>query len=345
MLGLSAEENEMLVVEHLHYLERLAKFSLDLNMYGIPIVQETFQKLVSITGTRRFFQRAEAFERFLTMLSRRTMNNNYYLSRQFYEDVNAYGYTNAYDYDYARRVQAANTEAVNPSYFYNYNHRFHNESMLPTMNTANRYYRQPFLNQRDIVLNNSLDDIEEEDEEEEENDQEENYNNDVSFNSENFSPVSSLREEYSVYAPSVQHRRQRSGVSNPEVYRIRLPTMQRIPSNIPEVHNSAAPNSTNLDSKINSDLYPENHEVPNSMSDIRSFEAHPSLNLHTNDSNTNSTNNNNGNTNNPNIHNHQNNNNSISENSPKDTSSESILVNNLNKELKYNTPSTYTNIN
>ncbi|KAL6618557.1 hypothetical protein U3516DRAFT_825438 [Neocallimastix sp. 'constans'] len=127
MLGPSAEESEIIATEHLHYLERLAKFSLDLNMYNIPIVQETFHKLVSITGTRRFLQRAEAFERFLTMLSRRTLNSNYYMNRQYNEDINSfntninmYGYTN-YDFEFNlsnpisdfRPVTSSNTSSSN----------------------------------------------------------------------------------------------------------------------------------------------------------------------------------------------------------------------------------------
>ncbi|OUM70700.1 hypothetical protein PIROE2DRAFT_56722 [Piromyces sp. E2] len=359
MLGPSAEESEMLVMEHLHYLERLAKFSLDLNMYNIPIVQETFQKLVSITGTRRFLQRAEAFERFLSMLSRRTLNSNYYLNRQYYEDVNTYNsniYGNVnYDQDFARRVQAVNTENA---YYRDYNRRILNNENMLSMNNMNRYYRQPYFNQRDISPNNNLDDIEEEEEEEEieveveenieeidqdENIEQEENNNNLSFNSENSLPTtSSLREEYSIYAPSAHYRRHRSRAPSYESYltRIRHPNYQRVQSTLPETSNSATHTTNNSDTKINDNIYPENNsETNNTISTIRTFNNPNNISLNTTITNTNTTTTTTTNITNTNDNNNNNNNNHINnlENIHHDSTNESL-------QLKYNTPS-YRNIN
>ncbi|ORX54683.1 hypothetical protein BCR36DRAFT_321885, partial [Piromyces finnis] len=325
MLGPSAEESEMLVMEHLHYLERLAKFSLDLNIYNIPIVQETFQKLVSITGTRRFFQRAEAFERFLSMLSRRTLNPNYYLNRQHFEEINAYNNSNVYGYanynqEYANRVQAVNFENVN-AYYREYNQRLLNGNIL-SMNNMNRYYQQTYYNQRDILQNNGLDDIDEEEsveeeEEEIENDetieQDENITN-HSFNSENSSPIisnsSSLREDYTLYAPSAHYRRRRSRAPSYESYinRIHYPDFRRVQSSLSEISTSVP---QNMDTKNNDTLYPENNSetTNNIISNITTFD--------------------------------NNNNNKSIENIHNDSTNDSLQ---MNKELKYNTLS-YRNIN
>eukprot|EP00833_Pecoramyces_ruminatium_P011998 jgi/Orpsp1_1/1186030/evm.model.c7180000096550.1 len=358
MLGPSAEESEIIATEHLHYLERLAKFSLDLNIYNIPIVQETFQKLVSITGTRRFLQRAEAFERFLSMLSRRTLNSNYYLNRQYHEDMNShntnmYGYYN-YDYDYNRRLQNIHNENI-----YHIRHfRIPNENINTNINVninpnliymsnmnMNRYIRQPYMNQRGIPNNNSLNNIEEE-EEEEEIDQEENNN--LSINSESSSTLS-LREDYSLYASSAHHHHhQRSHPLNHENYitRVHLSNFQRVPSHIPENRNRNHHHhsNNNSDIKINEDLYPENNHnhVSNPISDIRS---HNNTTTDNSNNNNDCNNNNSNNTNDTNSTNDTNCSNDTNNNSINNDQNNIVDISGLNKEeLKYNTQS-YKNIN
>jgi len=212
----------------------------------------------------------------------------------------------------------------------NYNRRILNGNML-SMNNMNRYYRQPFYNQRDILSNNNLDDIEEEDEEEEENEEEieqdinieqdENIDN-LPFNSENSSPsTTSLREEYSIYAPLGHHRRRRSRAPSYESYMSRIyhSNFSRIQSNNrSEISNSESHNNNNSDTKNNDTVYPENNlDSNNTISDIKPFE---------NNNNSNITLNNNNN-NNENIHH--------------ETTNDPLQINN---DLKFNTPS-YKNIN
>jgi len=347
MLGPSAEESEKIATEHLRYLERLAKFSLDLNMYGIPIVQETFQKLVSITGTRRFFQRAEAFERFLSMLSR-TINSNYYLNRQ-HEDMNfyntsTYGYTN-YDYDYGRRLQIVNNENIYQArHIRNSNDNMNNvnaansndihiNSMNMNMN-INRYIRQPYAIQRRIPQNDNLNNIEEE-EEEKENDHE--SNNNLTINSERSSTLS-IREDYSLYASSSYHH-QRSHPPNYENYitRVHYSHFQRNPSHMPENRNRNLHHSNiNSNIKINNDVYPENNHNPvsNPIPDRRSHFT----------TNTNSNFNNDNNNNKSSNSNIDNSNNDDNTNIDVDKNNNSQDISNLNKEeLKYNIQS-YKNI-
>ncbi|KAL6600940.1 hypothetical protein LY90DRAFT_663979 [Neocallimastix californiae] len=278
MLGPSAEESEMIATEHLHYLERLAKFSIDLNIYGIPIVQETFQKLVSMTGARRFLQRAEAFERFLIMLSRRTLNSNYYLNRQYYEDmnthnVNMYGSSN-YDPEFNHRVRRIN---LNPNI---------NISLNPNniqMNNLNSHFRQSFIYQRGIPLNENLNNTEkeseEEEEEEEENDHEERNNissSSVSTLSSNNSEDSlsiSLRDEYSTYTLSTRRQRSRHPSYENYISRVQHCDFQGVPSHISNDTNKSIYHDNNSDIKINEEIYQRNNHnhVSNQITDIRSM--------------------------------------------------------------------------